>query len=450
MLFSLEQVYSAQSQMAANSEMKIHFRKQVHRSLRLALVILTCAVATGAQVPPQQASGAASQVATPAPSGKRLTLQDAFAKADQQNLDLAAARLKRAVALAGIIIAGQRPNPSVSFSATRDAPHESLFFDQPLELGNKRSSRISEANQEVALSDVEISAAARHLRREVRDAFFAAALASGLTNQQKQLVDLAQKLRDIAKSRFDAGDVPQLEVMQADLELSRAQADHEVARQEEKVAFSRLSTLLNEPAGTNWELITPLDTAPPQVALPDLIARASDANPDLQHLVKEVLVEQAREKIFRSERIPDVTAEFGADFNAPGDYRVGARGQLTVGLPIFSRYQGELAQSSATQKMIEGEILATRRSVSGDVEAAYNELVARQTEVDLYRRTVIPAGRKLESLAEDSYGAGRTSILAVLDAQRSVQLNEHDYLQSLFELQQAFAVLEEIVGAALD
>ena len=94
--------------------------------------------------------------------------------------------------------------------------------------------------------------------------------------------------------------------------------------------------------------------------------------------------------------------------------------------------------------------MATRRSVAGDVEAAYNEFVARQTEVDLYSRTVIPAGRKLESLAEDSYRAGRTSILAVLDAQRTVQQNERDYLQSLFELQQAFADLEEIVGAALD
>jgi outer membrane protein TolC len=63
---------------------------------------------------------------------------------------------------------------------------------------------------------------------------------------------------------------------------------------------------------------------------------------------------------------------------------------------------------------------------------------------------VIPAGRKLEDLAEQSYTAGRTSILSVLDAQRTVQQNEREYLQSLFELQQAFAELEQIVGVPLD
>lgn len=429
--------------------MSIDCFRHVHRRWLL-LLLLAGTLTTAVTASPQQTYGSSSQASPAAASGRRLTLQEAFIVADRQNLDMAAVRLKRAVALAGIIIAGQRPNPSVSFAASRDAPHESLLFDQPLELGGKRSSRIDEAKQEVALGDVDISTASRHLRRLVRDGFFAAALASGITNQQKQLVDLGQKLRDIAQSRFNAGDVPQLEVMQADLELARVQADYEVAVQEQKVAYSRLSALLNEPSSTNWELVTPLDTALSQVTLQDLIARASDANPELQHLAKETSVEQAREKVFRSERVPDVTAEFGADFNSPGDYRIGPRGQLTVGLPIFYRYQGELAQTSATQRMIEGEIAATRRSVAGDVEAAFNELVARQTEVDLYRRTVIPAGRKLESLAEDSYRAGRTSILSVLDAQRAVQQNEHDYLQSLFALQQAFADLEEIVGASLD
>jgi outer membrane protein TolC len=297
---------------------------------------------------------------------------------------------------------------------------------------------------------VEISTVSRQVRRAVRDAFFASALAASIVGQQSRLVELATKLRDIAKARFDSGDVPQLEVMQAELELSRAQADLEVARQESKVTFGKLSALLNEPAGTTWELVTPLDTMPQQVGMQDLVGRASAANPELQHLAQELKVEQSREKAFRAERFPEMSLEAGMVLNAPPDYRAGAMGQITFGLPVFTRFQGELAQSAATQKLIEGEALAARRSVEGEVEAAYNEFNARLTEVRLYRETVIPAGRKLEALAEESYSAGRTSILAVLDAQKNVQQNERDYLQSLFELQQAFAELEEIVGVPLD
>jgi cobalt-zinc-cadmium efflux system outer membrane protein len=238
--------------------------------------------------------------------------------------------------------------------------------------------------------------------------------------------------------------------MQADLELSRAEADREVARQEMKVAFARLNALLNVSSNTEWGLMTPLETLPQPVALADVSARAADSNYDLIHLAQELKVEQSKEKMYRAQRFPEVTAEAGLDFNSPPDFKTGARGQLTVGLPIFNRLQGELAQSSATQRLIEAEIAAKRRQVSGDVEAAFAELNARLTEVDLYRRTVIPAGRKLESLTEESYRAGKTNILSVIEAQRTVRQNERDYLQSLLELQKAFSELEETVGVPLD
>jgi outer membrane protein, heavy metal efflux system len=427
--------------------MRIHALDSIKLPVRILFAF--CALGFPALVAAQSAAPPVP-AQTPATPARRLTLQEAFAIAERQNLDLTAERLRRAVSLAGITIAGQRPNPSISAGATRDTPHESLFFDLPLELGGQRGTRIAEAKQEVALTDIEISTLSRQIRRQVRDAFYSAAQAKSELDQLGQLTDLSQRLRDIANDRFNAGDVPQLEVMQADLELSRAQADREVARQEMKVAFAKLNALLNQPASTEWDLVTPLETLPQAVTLPDVTARAMDSNYDLTHLAQELKVEQSKEKLYRAARFPEVTAEAGLDFNSPPDFKTGGRAQLTVGLPIFSRYQGELAQSSATQRFIEAEISAKRRQVAGDVEAAFAELNARLTEVDLYERTVIPAGRKLETLTEESYRAGKTNILSVIEAQRTVRQNERDYLQSLLELQKAFSDLEEAVGVPLD
>jgi cobalt-zinc-cadmium efflux system outer membrane protein len=406
------------------------------------LFLIVLVIPSAAQVP-----GTTAPTVT---AGRRLTLQEAFAMADRQNLDLAATRLRHAVSQAGILIAGARPNPTASFSVGRDTPHELVLFDLPVELGGKRARRMDLARQEVALTDLEITAVSRDIRQRVREAFYSAALAVGLEDQQKQLVDLSQKLRDIAQARFESGDVPQLEVMQTDLELARASADWEVARVAKRVSFTRLSTLLNEPAETEWDLVSPLESLPPQVNLQDLVSRATDANADLQHLAQELNVERSREKVFRAGRVPDISLEGVAELNSPPDFHTGARGQITIGLPILYRNQGELAQSSATLKLIEAETSAMRRAVAGDVEAALNELNTRLLQVDLYRRTVIPVGRKLEALAEESYRSGRANILAVLDAQRTVQQNEKDYLQSLFELQKAFADLEHRVGVNLD
>jgi len=71
--------------------------------------------------------------------------------------------------------------------------------------------------------------------------------------QQRDIAALAHRLHDIAQARFDTGDIPQLEVLQAELEMSRADADVEVAQQEQRVAGSKLSAMLNEPADTDWE-----------------------------------------------------------------------------------------------------------------------------------------------------------------------------------------------------
>src|SRR5579862_4394689 len=66
----------------------------------------------------QSTQAQSSPAAQSTPPGRRLMLSEALALADRQNLDLAAARLRHAVAVAGILTAGARPNPTVSFSAT--------------------------------------------------------------------------------------------------------------------------------------------------------------------------------------------------------------------------------------------------------------------------------------------------------------------------------------------
>jgi cobalt-zinc-cadmium efflux system outer membrane protein len=408
------------------------------------LVIVLWAATAWSQTPAQP------QQPTSAATGRKLNLAAALDLATRQNLDLAAARLRRAVMQAGIRIAGQIPNPSATFNVARDVPHESLFFDQPLEIGGQRGRRIEVAKREAALTDLEIAALERQVRRDAREAFYNYMAARATTTQRGEILALAKRLQEIAHARFDAGDVPQLEVIQADLEVSRAQAELTVQQQEEKVTLSKLNALLNEPAETQWDITSALEDAPTIQALADLISRAALTNPDLVHLAQEIRVEESRRSLLRAERIPNLTVEFGSDFNAPPDFRVGPRGGLSMQLPIFTRNQGEIAQSSATLRALEGESTAARRAVAARVEAAYYEWVTRLTQVDLYRGTLVPAARHLEGLAEESYRAGKANFLIVLAAQREVQDVENQYRESLLALQIAFAELEETVGAALD
>lgn len=379
-----------------------------------------------------------------------LTLASALELAERQNLDLAAARRRRSIALAGIQIARQRPNPTASFSALRDSPHESLFFTQPFELGSKRQRRIDLAQQEGVLTDADIAALGRQVRRSTREAYFTALLAHEETLRLSRLRQLAQRLEEIARQRFEAGDVAQLEVIQAVLGASRAQADWQVAQQRERVAMAQFNALLNEPPATAWQLSGQLSDLPAVLSLSDLQERARLANPELQRLAQEQKIEQSRRALLKAERIPNLDLELGTDFNAPPDFRAGPRSQVSMELPLFKRNQGEIAQSLASQSVLEGELAATARAVNGRVEAGYFTLQAQQTQVELYRDKLLPVAHQLEGLAEESYRAGKVGILAVVEAQRNIQDTESSYLDSLFALQSQFAALEEMVGVPLD
>jgi cobalt-zinc-cadmium efflux system outer membrane protein len=380
----------------------------------------------------------------------RLTLQAALDLADRQNLDLAAARRRRAVALAGVQIARQRPNPSFSFEALRDSPHEALLLELPLELGFKRQRRIEVARQEGALTDVEIAALGRQVRRSTREAFYGLLLARAESNRLARVAQLAQRLEQIARERFEAGAIPQLEVLQAGLEVSRAQADLQVAQQREKISLSQLNAVLNVPASTSWELEGRLEDAYPVVSLSELIERAYRSSPELQRLGQEQKVEASRRALLKAERFPNLGVQVGTDLNAPPDFRSGPRGQLSLELPLFTRNQGQIAQSFASQQVLEAEVAATERAVAARVEAGCFDLQARQMQVELYRDKLLPVAHQVENMAEESYRAGKTSILAVLQAQRNVQDVERSYLESLFALQSNYASLEETVGGVIE
>lgn len=381
---------------------------------------------------------------------QRLSLASALDLAEKQNLDLIAARAQRAVAQAGVRIAGQRPNPSASVAVLRDTPHESLFFDEPLEIGTKRKRRIELAQQESSLAETDIAALERQVRRSVREAYFGLAAARGATAQRADSLKLAQHLHDIAAARFQAGDIPQLEVTQAELEAARAAADMQVAQQEERVTLSDLNALLNEPATTDWDLGETLASLSPSLALDDLLARAGASNTEIARIRQEEKIEQSHKALLEAERVPNLALELGVDFNAPKEFRYGPRGQLTMELPLFSRNQGEIAQFVASQRALQEQMAAVRRATNAKVESAYFDLEARRAQVRVYRDTLLPSSRHLEEMAEDSYRAGKANILTVLGAQRDVQQVEREYLDSLLAMQSAFSQLEEAVGAPLD
>lgn len=404
------------------------------RPLRAAVFGWLGAAALSAQTPP-----------VPAP----ITYLQALNLATSRNLALAAARRQRAIREAAIRSARQAPNPAVSFEASRDAPHQVFSFDLPLELGGKRRRRIDLATEESTLADVDVQVEMRAVRRELRQAFYSLVASDERVRLADSVLDIARRVRDAAQGRFDAGAVPRLEVLQADLGVIRAETDAELARSTRAADQARLNAVLDLPPQQPQIPAGSLSEDTTAIGYDQALTLAVASNVDLIGLDRQIAIEQRRVDLLRAERVPTPVFSVGALFNNPPDFTVGPRAAVSVDLPIFSRNQGQIAEAVATGALLRGQRDATRRGIENSVYGTIARIEAQRRQVAAYRDRLVPTATDLEVLAEESYRAGRTSVLGVLDAQRSLRDLTREALQAALDLQLSLADLEEILGTSI-
>jgi cobalt-zinc-cadmium efflux system outer membrane protein len=384
------------------------------------------------------------------PPAAPLTFDAALDFATGRNLRVEAARRQRAIREASVRTAGQIPNPDLSGDASRDVPHQSINLDVPLELGGKRSRRVDLAREELSLAETDVQVELRTLRRQLREAFYSLVAANERVRLTENALEIATRVRDIAQARFDAGAVPRLEVLQAQLGVDRASIDLDLVRSLQTSVRATLNGVLNLSPDQPTEVtgsLTDRTASTPSYEEARRIALAS--NIDLVSLDRQAAVEGRRTELLRAERVPTPIFSVGALFNAPGEFGVGPRFGVSMGVPLFSRNQGEIAGSMAAAAQLRAQRAAEQRTIENALFGTIARIQAQRQRTNAYTQRLVPTAVDLESLAEESYRAGRTPVLSVLDAQRTVRDVREEALQAALDVQTSVAELEELLGMAV-
>jgi outer membrane protein, heavy metal efflux system len=388
-------------------------------------------------------ASAQSQVPTP------LSYAQAIELATSHNLAVTAARRARAIREANVRTARQLPNPDLSVELTQDVPHQVVTLGVPVEIGGKRGRRIDLAREELSLADVDVRTALRTVRRDTRQAFYSLIAADERVRLADSILDITRRFRDAAQARFEAGAAPRLEVLQSELGVTRAQTDLDVARGARISAQATLNAVLNQPPQQALALTGSLTETVPAISYETVLAQAVQSNVQLVALDRQIAIEQRRLALLRAERVPTPVFSVSGLFNAPPEFTSAIGAGISLSLPIFSRNQGEIAQSIATTAQLRGERAATLRDVENSVFGVVARIDAQRQQLEAYEQRLVPTASDLEALAEESYRAGRTSVLGVLDAQRSLRDLRREALQAALDLQLLLADLEEILGTQL-
>ncbi len=389
--------------------------------------------------------GRAQAPAPPPPQA--LTLDEVMTAALSANPALAAARLGRAEAQARGEVARQRPNPELAIEEARDYPRDAATLSVPVERGGKRQRRIALAEAQGRSNQAELARLTAQIRNDVRRAYFALAAAQRRAAESDELRGLAERARDAARARFEAGDVPRLDVVQA--ELAAAQGANEADKARGLLAGARadLNALLRRPPDGPLAVSDLLDAGrvpPPQAAV-DLAVRSST---ELAVLDLGLAQQKAQVELARAQAVPDWTAAAGVTHYSPPDFTWGWRASLAVPLPLFTR-RAQVHLEEATLARLQAERDAAAARVRGEVwSAAANAEVQRQAYLR-YRDEILPRAAEVERMAEDSYRSGQTGLVALLQSLQSVHDLRLQAVQAGTDYQNALADLERAIGAPL-
>jgi outer membrane protein TolC len=187
---------------------------------------------------------------------------------------------------------------------------------------------------------------------------------------------LLREFRQNAETRYKAGQVPQQDVLQADVEIGREQERRLVLDRMHQVVIARINTLMHLPTGT------PLPPPPKQVdvgvPLPGgetLQAIAVARRPDLLALANRIQAEQAALALAYKEFYPDfdVMAAYDAFWQEkPLRPMVGFR----LNLPIRrDRRSAAVAEAEARLAQRRAELARQTDQVNFQVEEAYRQVI---------------------------------------------------------------------------
>jgi outer membrane protein, heavy metal efflux system len=377
-----------------------------------------------------------------------LTYSAAVTRALTANPRIIAARLRRPIDIASRDVAAERLNPEVRFEASKETPKEGYTFAVPLELGGKRARRIAVADAAIKTGEAELNVAIADVHADVRRAFIARVIAENRLALLNDMQMLAERARDAAQARFDAGGVPRLEVVQAQLALSDAENQATAARGTVDATRARLNAVLAFPLDAPTPVETSLDIEP-ALSVETVVARARQSSAELLAIDRRIDEQRARVALAHALRTPDVTPEATLTRVAQPEFDIGWRAAVAISIPVLTTHQAAVRLEDATLAQLTKERDATAARISGEVTAAAAVAESQRQQFVRYRDDIVPQALELERMAEDAYRLGQTGIAAYLQAVQSSRDVRLRSIQAAADLQNAIADLERAVGAPL-
>ncbi len=329
-----------------------------------------------------------------------------------------------------------------------------VALEQEIDVVGKRATRLGAAREERTARQAELGAALWLVHLEVHAAYRRGVVARERTLAAERVLAFAQRLVEITRQRFAAGETSPLPFRLAEGELAQAKQAALLATYEYRAARLELARA----AGwTDPTLLTPagnLDSPRFPPAAAGLIRMARTRQPTLQAARARVRAAEAQLGAAKRSAWPNPALGIAYESESePGatSARVNVvTGSLSIPLPIWVGSTPERARAGAALERAKAERAALDTTLAAEIVQAQAQAESNAKRAQLYGTEILPTLEDNLQLINKSFELGEIDILDVMVARERFLRTQQEALQAFADYYEAWAGLEAAVGAKLD
>ena len=388
-----------------------------------------------------------------------------------RNHDLRAARAQVSAALGRLKQAGLLSNPRLELSNETDRPFanegeysRSVGISQEFPISGRLGLAKDVARVDVARALVEVNEAERKLAGDVAAGFYEVVVIDHKLDLRDRLIRATEVLATATIDRYRAGEVSELDVNAASLELLRLKQERSVLEGERAAAIRTLAGLIGFGAGDALTLALGLPARKVPAPAAQLITQAMERRPDLRLLGLSVDRAQAERSLAAASVWEDWTVSLGVqrgktviDGAPPQPADDSLMLTLAIPMPLFNQNEGTKAVAEAEATAAREQHLALSQRIENEVAGLRERVVRLLDAVGAYEKHGLQLSGKNSDVARDAYGKGQISIIEVVQAARLeneigasyVEVLEQ-YLKAMTQLDAATVARAELMTHPVD
>lgn len=343
-------------------------------------------------------------------TARQMTFDEALVAA-RESPRLARLAAEVSAAEAALVAAGIYPhNPEVALEVAdrtgteRSTTDRGAGVSQQLELAGQRGKRREAAEAVLEAARASYRQARIEVLGDVARAFAAAVHRRELLAIEQAEADLADSFAGTVERRLEVGSGTAVELALAQAGVARARHGLAQATGLYRQAQALLAERVAAPEFPNVSPQGDLPRLEPPPPLSELLSRSMTERGDLAAAAARLEAAEARRRLARALRIPDLTvaARVGRE---EGDDIAGLG--IAVPIPLFDRNQGGIARAEAEIAVMRSEHELARLSARRELSAAHGRLeaaLAAQRATERFGVTPLEEGL---ALLERSFEAGK-------------------------------------------